>query len=53
MVARTILMSKVVLPIIKYIMAPLEIGPEFAFNWRLGEWDPCGSIYLWIFENLN
>jgi hypothetical protein len=32
MVARTISMIELVLPIMKYAVAPLEVGPEFAFN---------------------
>ncbi len=32
MVARTSLMSILVLQIIKFALAPLEVGPEFAFN---------------------
>jgi hypothetical protein len=32
MVAKTILMIELVLPIIKYAVAPLEVGPEFALN---------------------
>jgi hypothetical protein len=32
MVARTISMIELVLPIIKYAVAPLEVGPEFALN---------------------
>ena len=34
MVARTILMCELVLAIIKYVMAPLEVGPEFAQEGR-------------------
>ena len=29
-------MSKQVLQFIKYVMAPLEVGPEFAFNKKAG-----------------
>jgi hypothetical protein len=36
MVARTSSMIELVLPIIKYSMAPLEVGPEFAFNYKVG-----------------
>jgi hypothetical protein len=32
MVARTSLLSELVLPIIKKFRAPLEVGPEFALN---------------------
>jgi hypothetical protein len=32
MVARTSLMSELVLATIKFGMAPLEVGPEFAAN---------------------
>jgi hypothetical protein len=32
MVARTSSMIELVLPIIKYAMASLEVGPEFALN---------------------
>jgi hypothetical protein len=32
MVARTSSMMELVLPIIKYGLAPLEVGPEFALN---------------------
>jgi hypothetical protein len=32
MVARTGSMLELVLPIIKYLVAPLEVGPEFALN---------------------
>ena len=32
MVARTSSMIELVLPIIKYVVSPLEVGPEFAFN---------------------
>jgi hypothetical protein len=32
MVARTSSMIELVLPIIKYGLAPLEVGPEFAPN---------------------
>jgi hypothetical protein len=32
MVARTSSMIELVLPIIIFVVAPLEVGPEFAFN---------------------
>jgi hypothetical protein len=32
MVARSSSMIEIVLPIIKYVVPPLEVGPEFAFN---------------------
>jgi hypothetical protein len=35
-VAKTSLLSELVLPIIKYAIAPLEVGPEFALNWEVG-----------------
>ena len=35
MVARTSLMSELVLATIKFGMAPLEVGPEFAANFRV------------------
>jgi hypothetical protein len=36
MVAKTSSMIKLVLPIIKYAVPPLEVGPEFAFNLEVG-----------------
>ena len=45
MIARTSSMIELVLAIIKIVVAPLEVGPEFAFN--------LGCIYLGKFEILN
>jgi hypothetical protein len=36
MVARTSSMIELVLPIIKYAMTPLEVGPESALNREVG-----------------
>ena len=40
MAARTsCLLGELALPIIKYVVAPLEAGPEFALNYQLlGGW---------------
>jgi hypothetical protein len=32
MIARNSSMIELVIPIIKYVLAPLEVDPEFAFN---------------------
>jgi hypothetical protein len=52
MVARTSSMIELVLPIIKYAMAPLEVCPEIALNW--GDRMRRLVMYLLIdFEILN
>jgi hypothetical protein len=37
MVARTRLLRELVLATIKKVMAPLEVGPEFAFIYEVGK----------------
>jgi hypothetical protein len=53
MVARTCLLSELVLPIIKYAMAPLEVGPELALNWEIGQMKDLWAYLLIDFEILN
>ncbi len=36
-------MIELVLPIIKYVLAPLEVGPEFAFNLEADD-ETCGEF---------
>jgi hypothetical protein len=46
-------MIELVLPIIKYVMAPLEVAPEIALNLEIG-WIKDLGVYLLIdFEILN
>ncbi len=45
-------MIELVNAIIKYVVAPMEVGPEFALNLRL-VWSDCGFVYFGKFEILN
>ncbi len=38
---------------IKYAMAPLEVGPEFALNWKIGLISDLWKYLLIDFEILN
>ncbi len=46
-------MIELVLPIIKYVMAPLEVGPEIALNWGDRMNEELGMYLLIDFEILN
>ncbi len=43
-------MIELALPIIKYTVAPLEVGPEFALNQKVGLMSDLCSLYLGKFE---
>ena len=53
MVARTCLLSELVLPIIHCVMALLEVGPEFALNWEIGLMKDLWTYLLIDVEILN
>ncbi len=53
MVASTSLLIELVLPIIKYAVAPLEVGSEFALNWEVGWMRDLWKYLLIDFETLN
>jgi hypothetical protein len=43
-------MIELVLPIMKYTMAPLEVGPEFALNQEVRLMSDLWGLYLCKFE---